>query len=309
MPTGVYKRSKEQLKQIKDLAKKRTGKPLPQKTIDNIKLYYNPNSLKSLLKFNKSRKGKSLEKLYGTEKAKKIKQIFREKKLGKTATLATRKKMSDSRKGKHINQNPKCFFKKGEENPSWIDGRTNDEEYKKSYKKEHYIKNREEIRKKQKGYYQKHKEHIKNKVKKYREIYPTNPQKRREYQREWRKKNHDYSNYLSLRRNVKKKELGGSHTFEEWLQLKKEYDYICPACEKKEPFEKQHCKILTQDHIVSIDKWKIWIKSHQEINYLCDDIENIQPLCQSCNSKKNNKIIKYGKNPIITRKKRSSPEV
>ena len=142
MPTGVYKRSKEQLEQIRDLAKNRKGKPLSQETRDKIKLHYNPNSLKALLQFNEFRKDKSLEKLFGLEKAKKLKQVWREKKLGKIATLDTRKKMSDSRKGKHINQNPKCYFKKGKENPNWMNDRTNDKEYKKKYQRKYMKKRR-----------------------------------------------------------------------------------------------------------------------------------------------------------------------
>ena len=66
----------------------------------------------------------------------------------------------------------------------------------------------------------------------------------------------------------------GSHTFGEWQLLKKQHGYRCPYCGKKEPEIK-----LTQDHIIPLSKGG------------SDFIENIQPLCRSCNCKKYNKII------------------
>lgn len=71
------------------------------------------------------------------------------------------------------------------------------------------------------------------------------------------------------------KELG-SHTFGEWELLKKQYNLICPCCKKSEPKIK-----LTEDHIIPLSKGG------------SDLIENIQPLCKSCNCKKQTKIIKY----------------
>jgi len=74
----------------------------------------------------------------------------------------------------------------------------------------------------------------------------------------------------------KKKRSAGSHTLEEWNNMKKRYKYTCPACFKKEPEI-----ILTEDHIVPIKK--------EGSNY----IDNLQPLCRSCNSRKGIKIIKF----------------
>ena len=93
-------------------------------------------------------------------------------------------------------------------------------------------------------------------------------------------KNKKYMSWLKNKRNRLKGYIGellGSHTFGEWELLKKQYRYTCPACERKEPEIK-----LTEDHIIPLSKGG------------SDNIENIQPLCQSCNAKKHTKIIRYG---------------
>lgn len=85
-----------------------------------------------------------------------------------------------------------------------------------------------------------------------------------------------YENRLMHNRNrrIKKNGNGGSHTLEQWLQMKAYNAYLCADCGNIEPNIK-----LTEDHItpISLDG--------------SNDISNIQPLCRSCNSRKNNKII------------------
>jgi len=98
----------------------------------------------------------------------------------------------------------------------------------------------------------------------------------KEFNKKWTENNREYKNFLNLRREVRRKKAEGSHTFGEWELLKKQYGYKCPACKKLEPEIK-----LTEDHIVPLIKGG------------SDYIENIQPLCRSCNCKKHTKIIKY----------------
>jgi len=118
------------------------------------------------------------------------------------------------------------------------------------------------------------KEKIKERDKKYRK---ENIEKRRIYNNKWYHENIEHSrelySYHSAMRRANKKNSLGFYTLEDWQMLKKQHNYMCLVCKRKEPEIK-----LTKDHIVPLSKGGS--------NY----INNIQPLCKSCNSVKNNKI-------------------
>ncbi len=89
-------------------------------------------------------------------------------------------------------------------------------------------------------------------------------------------KRKDYHYPYSSRRRAKKKGNGGKHTLLQWDNLREVYNYTCPSCFRKEPEIK-----LTRDHTLPIAKGGT------------DNIDNIQPLCLSCNDKKGINHIKY----------------
>lgn len=75
--------------------------------------------------------------------------------------------------------------------------------------------------------------------------------------------------HLKARRYAREKDAIGSHTLKEWENLKLLFDNKCAKC--------REAKKLTKDHIVPLSKGGT------------DFIENIQPMCRNCNSKKHNK--------------------
>lgn len=75
------------------------------------------------------------------------------------------------------------------------------------------------------------------------------------------------------RRRWRQRMNGGSYTEEEWNSLCERYDYKCLCCGKETK--------LTADHIIPVTKGGT------------SNIDNIQPLCLSCNRKKFNKTTDY----------------
>ena len=86
----------------------------------------------------------------------------------------------------------------------------------------------------------------------------------------WRRKNKAKVVQQVLLRRYREKGISGSHTLEQWEELKKKYGLRCAKCKKKE--------VLTRDHIIPVTKGG------------SNDISNIQPLCRPCNSRKFNHL-------------------
>ncbi len=96
-----------------------------------------------------------------------------------------------------------------------------------------------------------------------------------EAHRKYVKANPERIKHLKARRYARKKNAEGSHTYQEWRDLKIKNDYRCAECRER--------KILTKDHIIPLSKGGT------------DYIDNIQPLCRNCNSKKHNHIYENSK--------------
>ena len=82
--------------------------------------------------------------------------------------------------------------------------------------------------------------------------------------------------FRNQRYNARKRNAEGNHTFMEWLELKHKYMNMCLCCKEMEPNIK-----LTEDHIIPLSMGG------------SDSIENIQPLCMVCNTRKNARAISY----------------
>jgi 5-methylcytosine-specific restriction endonuclease McrA len=101
-------------------------------------------------------------------------------------------------------------------------------------------------------------------------------EERNAYQRDYGKRNREKLTHYTNRRRARKLLAPGSHTEQEWQFLKRYYGYKCLCCGKTEPNIQ-----LTRDHIVPLEAGG------------SDAIENIQPLCARCNSRKSTKVIDY----------------
>jgi len=159
----------------------------------------------------------------------------------------------------------------------------------------YYKNNKQKILDKNKIYRDKNKDKVNSKKAEYRK---NNRKKLLEYQLQyqkenketvnkknslWKKKNKDKVSFWTRQRYYMKRGAGGKHTIEEWTDIKAKHNNTCLCCKKQEPEIK-----LTEDHIVPISKWK---ENSLNKDYGCNDIQNIQPLCLSCNASKGNKLI------------------
>jgi 5-methylcytosine-specific restriction endonuclease McrA len=101
-----------------------------------------------------------------------------------------------------------------------------------------------------------------------------NPEKYRAWDRKNKHSHPDVVAAATSRRRARKRGNGGSHTAEEWNRLKSMYGNQCLACGKTEVE-------LTRDHVTPLTRGG------------SDNINNIQPLCRSCNCRKRTAEIDY----------------
>ena len=169
--------------------------------------------------------------------------------------------------------------------------------------REYHKKHREKLNKISGKYHEKHKEEQNTKRREYhkkhrekeiiirRKYYQKNKdtinKKRREekdrlnkIRRKWRNKNKDKVNATIRERTLKKKQLFEDFTLEEWLQKVELTNGICSICGRL--YSEVHPFCVTLDHTPPISKAVIGF------HYT---IENVTPMCGSCNSSKMNKLI------------------
>jgi len=107
-------------------------------------------------------------------------------------------------------------------------------------------------------------------TKKYRLKYP---ERSKVSSARYKKENPDKIRAILNARRTRQTQAGGSFTEKEWNILCKKCKSRCACCGKR--------RRLTVDHIIPVSKGGT------------SDISNIQPLCQSCNSKKRDKVVDY----------------
>jgi 5-methylcytosine-specific restriction endonuclease McrA len=127
-------------------------------------------------------------------------------------------------------------------------------------------------------------EHVKNYLARHpgkkrelqRAYYHRYPEKKREAYRRWRQNNPEKALQNDHRRRARLRAAKGRFTLEEWLALKRAYRHTCLCCGRHEPEIK-----LVPDHVIPLARGGP------------NDIDNIQPLCETCNKRKNARTIDY----------------
>lgn len=122
-------------------------------------------------------------------------------------------------------------------------------------------------------YYLAHREEI---IARSAQWHKENPEKVRIQNAKWNKNHPEKMREIVNRRRARKVAAIGSHTSKDFIELCRSTEWKCLCCDTPHTV-----KILTEDHIVPLSKGGT------------DNIDNIQPLCRSCNSSKGVKIIDY----------------
>jgi hypothetical protein len=174
----------------------------------------------------------------------------------------------------HKGQN-KCKFCRSKENKQY---RITRKEEIKQYKKEYKQKFPERVKASQKKYRDKHEDDFKRYKKEFylRHGFWADPNNTKERSRKYRLEHPEIVKAAYLRYKEQKKANGGSHTAKEWRKLVAYFEHKCVCCRQKP-------KKLEKDHVKPVSMGG------------SNSIENIQPLCRSCNCKKRDNYIDYRK--------------
>lgn len=119
-----------------------------------------------------------------------------------------------------------------------------------------------------------HKAHREKGLKSAKKWRENNKDKERAKTRRWRKNNPEKARLQVETRRCRKIKAVGSIETKDWIKLCEKYDNRCLRCGKQDV-------TLSVDHIVPLSKGG------------SNTIDNVQPLCVSCNSRKHTKIIDY----------------
>jgi len=130
------------------------------------------------------------------------------------------------------------------------------------------------VKEKKKKYAKENKEKIQARMFSYqKDYYIKNKEYIQERHKKWETENSEKRAVITSRRRSLQASAEGSFSDLEWLDLCKKYGNKCLCCGE--------VKKLTVDHVIPL------------ILGGANSIENIQPLCKSCNSKKGGKEIDY----------------
>lgn len=154
--------------------------------------------------------------------------------------------------------------------------KANSETYKK-YEKKYEKNNRIKINDARRRRYKNNPEKVNERNRRY---YRAHPEKAKETSAKWRKNNMEKRSVANQNRRARKNKNGGVVTQREWENLLDYYNKTCLCCGRKDVK-------LTMDHVNPIKLGGAHV------------IENIQPLCASCNSSKNAKLIDYRTSKIV----------
>jgi 5-methylcytosine-specific restriction endonuclease McrA len=115
-----------------------------------------------------------------------------------------------------------------------------------------------------------HAEYMRKRNAEYRRL---NPDKILEKDRRYRKRCPEAFKAKDARRRARLTEAGGSFTVSEWKSLCRKFHNRCLCCGKR--------RKLTPDHVIPVSKLG------------SSNIDNIQPLCGPCNSRKKDRTIDF----------------